>query len=89
MAHTGTGYFDRKGQYFENPDQASISDLATLLGRIGEGESLAEGIAHLMLQKRAEIIAIFADHEAMLVEQQQLLQASDEGNVVTPLRPAS
>ncbi len=82
MAHTGTGYFDRKGQYHEGPDQASVSDLATLLGRIGDGESMAEGIAHLILSKRSEIIAIFADHEAMLASMQ-----TEVVNVVTPLRP--
>jgi hypothetical protein len=82
MAYTGTGYFDRKGQYFEGPDQATVSDLATLLGRIGEGESMAEGIAHLILEKRAEMIAIFNDHEAMLAASQP-----ETAHVVTALRP--
>lgn len=88
MAHTGTGYFDRKGQYHEGPDQATVSDLATLLGRIGDGESMAEGIAHVILDKRAEIIAIFADHEAMLANL-RLDTSIEQGNVVTALRPNS
>jgi hypothetical protein len=88
MAHTGTGYFDRKGQYFEEPGLASISDLATLLGRIGDGESMAEGIAHLILERRSEIMAIFAEHEAMLAAR-QTAEATAAGNVVTSLRTAS
>lgn len=83
MAHTGTGYFDAKGQYFDSPERASVSDLATLLGRLGDGESLAEGIAHLILERRAEIMAIFAEHEAMLAA----THGSDD-NRVTPLRPS-
>lgn len=84
MAHTGTGYFDSKGQYFRTPSEATVSDLAGLLGRVGEGESLAPGIAHMILEKRAEIERIFADHDAMLE-----VQARAAGNVgkVTPIRP--
>jgi hypothetical protein len=84
MAHTGTGYFDSKGQYFKTPGEATISDLAALLGRVGEGDSLAPGIALIMLEKRAEIERIFADHDAMLaVESAQ--QQNDAK--VSPLRP--
>jgi hypothetical protein len=85
MAHTGTGYFDSKGQYFKTPSEASISDLAGLLGRVGEGDSLAPGIAHIMLEKRAEIERIFADHDAMLAVE----AAQQTGDVakVSPLRP--
>jgi hypothetical protein len=83
MAHTGTGYFDSKGQYFKTPNEASISDLAGLLGRVGEGDSLAPGIAHMMLEKRAEIERIFADHDAMLA-----IEAAQQGGdgKVSPLR---
>lgn len=84
MAHTGTGYFDSKGQYFRTPSEATISDLAGLLGRVGDGESLAPGIAYIILEKRAEIERIFADHDAML-EVQAKAVAND--SKVTPLRP--
>jgi hypothetical protein len=85
MAHTGTGYFDSKGQYFRSPIDATVSDLASLLGRVGEGESLAPGIAHMMLEKRSEIEKIFADHDAMLAV--EAAQSGDNGKVL-PLRPA-
>jgi hypothetical protein len=83
MAHTGTGYFDSKGQYFRTPSEATISDLAGLLGRVGDGESLAPGIAFIILEKRTEIERIFADHDAMLSVQNQTLSADGK---VTPLR---
>ncbi|MGL5839065.1 MAG: hypothetical protein ACRCY3_11240 [Sphingorhabdus sp.] len=84
MARTGTGYFDSKGQYFRSPIEATVSDLASLLGRVGEGESLAPGIAHMMLEKRAEIERIFADHDAMVA-----VEASQDGEdrKVSPIRP--
>jgi hypothetical protein len=65
MANCGTAYFDSKGHYFKTPEEATLSDLAGLLGRVGEGESLAPGIAYIMLQKREEIEKIFADHDDM------------------------
>ncbi|TNE46415.1 MAG: hypothetical protein EP341_10020 [Sphingomonadales bacterium] len=66
MAHTGTGFFDRRGHFFKTPEEATRSDLAALLGKIGDGESLAPGIAHTLLERRAEIERLFAEHDAML-----------------------
>jgi hypothetical protein len=65
MANCGTAYFDSKGHYFKTPEEATISDLAGLLGRVGEGDSLAPGIAHILLQKRDDIERIFSDHDQM------------------------
>ena len=62
MAQRGTGFFDRKGQYFKTPEEATVSDLAGILGKIGDGESLAPGIAHTILQRRSEIERLLADH---------------------------
>jgi hypothetical protein len=68
MARSGRGYFDRRGQFFKTPREATVSDLAAMLGQIGEGESLAPGIAHTILERRGEIEALFADHDAMMAE---------------------
>lgn len=92
MAHTGTGFFDRKGNFYKNPRDATVSDLAGLLGQIGEGESLAPGIAYMLLERRAEIERLFAEHDAML-EQEAAIKAVREGdapgNVAKlPARPA-
>jgi hypothetical protein len=82
MARKGTGFFDRKGQFFKTPEEATRSDLASMLGKIGEGESLAPGIAHTLLERRAEIEELFSEHDAMLAEKDALLEASN----VTPLK---
>jgi hypothetical protein len=86
MAHTGIGFFDSRGHFFKTPEEATLSDLSLLLGRIGEGDSLAPGIASMLLERRSEIERIFAEHDALKSEQgaarQQIL--SEAGNV-TPL----
>ena len=66
MAKKGTGYFDRKGHFFKSAREATASDIAGLLGQIGDGESLAPGIAQTLLEKRAEIERLFAEHDAMI-----------------------
>ncbi len=91
MAHTGTGFFDRKGNFFKTAREATASDLAALLGKIGDGESLAPGIANMLLERRAEIEQLFADHDQM-VEEEEAIKATriaDAGNVAhLQTRPA-
>lgn len=69
MAKKGTGFFDRKGHFFKNARDATASDIAAVLGQIGDGESLAPGIAHLLLEKREEIEKLYAEHDAMMEEE--------------------
>jgi hypothetical protein len=66
MAHKGIGFFDGRGHFFKTPDEATISDLAALLGRIGDGESLAPGIAQTLLCRRDELEQLFRDHDEMI-----------------------
>lgn len=70
MARKGTGFFDSRGQYYKTPEEATVSDLAGVLGKIGDGESLAPGIAYMMLDRRSEIERLFAEHDAMMAEYQ-------------------
>ena len=70
MAHRGTGFFDTRGHFFKTPEEATVSDLAGILGKIGEGESLAPGIAHMLLDRRSEIERLFAEHDAMMADHQ-------------------
>mgnify|MGYP003349501275 FL=1 len=72
MAQRGTGFFDRKGQYFKTPEEATVSDLAGILGKIGDGESLAPGIAHTILQRRSEIERLLAEHDSMMADYQPI-----------------
>ncbi|MEE4207551.1 MAG: hypothetical protein V2I39_14750 [Erythrobacter sp.] len=93
MARKGTGYFDRKGHFFKNAKDATASDLAAILGQIGEGESLAPGIAHVLIERRADIERLFAEHDAMLAED----EAHSDGKVTdisdklakSPARPGA
>lgn len=92
MAHTGTGFFDRKGQFHKTPRDATVSDLAALLGQIGEGESLAPGIAYMLLERRGEIERLFGEHDLM-VEEEAAIKAARQGNMIDnvaklPTRPA-
>lgn len=94
MAHTGTGFFDRKGNFFKTARDATVSDLAAMLGQIGEGESLAPGIAYMLLEKRIEIERLFAEHDKMLEEEAAMkaarAAAGPMDNVAQlPARPAS
>jgi hypothetical protein len=68
MAHKGIGFFDGRGHFFKTPDEATISDLAALLGRIGDGESLAPGIAQTLLNRRDELEHLCAEHDEMVRE---------------------
>lgn len=78
MASRGTAFFDRSGLYFKSANEATVSDLAAILGRVGEGDSLAPGIAKMLLQKRADIERVFADHDTMIGTEPELRdQAND------------
>lgn len=85
MALQGVGYFDSRGHYFKTPEEATQSDLAALLGKIGEGESLAPGIANKLLERRADIERIFAEHDALKVAQAEAWAAGNAGDNVTSL----
>jgi hypothetical protein len=92
MARTGTGFFDRKGNFFKTAREATVSDMAGMLGQIGEGESLAPGIAYMLIERRAEIERLFSEHDQMLAEEaamKAVREAEPRGNVAKlPSRPA-
>lgn len=82
MAHRGTGFFDSRGLFHKTPEEATVSDLATILGKIGDGESLAPGIAYMLLDRRGEIERLYAEHDVMMAEH----EANGDTNV-TRLTP--
>jgi len=63
MARKGTAFFDNRGNYFKTAEEATISDLAHMLGQSGEGESLARGIAQNLLEQRETVLRLFAEYE--------------------------
>lgn len=87
MAKKGTGYFDRKGHFFKTGREATESDLAALLGQIGDGESLAPGISHMLLERRADVERLFAEHDEMMAEDAPVSAAilTDVSDKVTKL----
>ena len=76
MARKGIGFFDSKGHFFKSPEDATVSDISALLGKVGEGESLAPGIAHILLRRREELEKLFAEHDAMMADYAAIIDAS-------------
>ncbi len=76
MARKGIGFFDTKGHFFKSPEEATISDVAALLGKVGDGESLAPGIAHILLPRREELEKLFAEHDAMMADYAEMIDTS-------------
>ena len=73
MARKGIGFFDTKGQFFKSPEDATVSDIAALLGKVGDGESLAPGIAHILLRRREELQNLFSEHDSMMADYSALI----------------
>lgn len=76
MARKGVGYFDSKGHFFKSPDEATVSDISSLLGKVGDGESLAPGIAHILLSRREDLEKLFAEHDAMMADHAAMIEKS-------------
>lgn len=66
MARAGTGFFDNSGNFFKSADDATVSDLATLFGPIGEDENAAYVAARMILDRRSEIAKVLAEHDALV-----------------------
>lgn len=78
MARKGIGFFDSKGHFFKSPEEATVSDIASLLGKVGDGESLAPGIAHILLNRREDLEKLFAEHDQMMADYRKLIESSVE-----------
>lgn len=65
MAVECTAYRDSKGGLHQTPEKATLEDLAAVLGRVGEKGGMTAGVAKLILDKRADIEHIFAEHDKM------------------------
>lgn len=76
MARKGIGFFDGKGHFFKSPEDATVSDIAALLGKVGEGESLAPGIAHILMRRRDDLEKLFAEHDEMMADYAALIDTS-------------
>lgn len=62
MAKAVTYFEDNNGKPHKTPQEAAVADLAVLLGRIGgEDTGVAHGIARMLLEKRPQVEAVYAE----------------------------
>ncbi len=66
MATECTAYRDSAGGLHSTPAKATLADLASVLGRVGEEGGMTAGVAKLMFDKREEIERVFAEHDHMV-----------------------
>lgn len=66
MAKVATAYADNQGKLYPTPEQAALSDLTAVLGRIGAEGGITEGLAKTLMERREEIEQVFADLDEMV-----------------------
>lgn len=67
MASVVFAYADNAGTMHHAPIDAAVADISTILGRIGADSGIAAGIARKIIEKRAELEAVFAELDQMIV----------------------
>ena len=77
MATAVEAYRDGRGHLHLDPSSAIIADIAAALGRVGDEGGLTQGVAKLILEKRAEIEEAFADLDKLEMNSAQLLDLND------------
>lgn len=85
MATECTAYRDGKGTLHATPEKATLTDLADVLGRVGEEGGMTAGVAKLLLEKREEIERVFEEHDAMLAASPD---SEDRSADVVPIKDA-
>lgn len=65
MAKVAFAYADNSGALHTDPQDAAIADLGTVLGRIGAEAGITNGLARMIIEKRAEIEKVFIDLDHM------------------------
>ena len=66
MATECIAYRDNRGELHATAERATLADLASVLGRVGEDGGMTNGVAKLILDKREDIERMFAEHDAMM-----------------------
>lgn len=65
MAKTVQAFTDNRGQIHTSAEQAVLSDITFILGRLGGESGITSGIAQRLLEKREEIRQAFAEFDAL------------------------
>jgi len=81
MAKSIEAYVDNRGNLHMTPTSAVIGDIAASLGRVGDEGGLTEGVARLILEKRAEIEQAFADLDSMDEREPVMIDHAEAANV--------
>jgi len=81
MATECIAYRDSKGGLHSTPQKATLADV---LGRVGEEGGMTSGVAKRLLDKRADIERVFAQHDKMT----RAGDAAHAEDGVTPIKQA-
>lgn len=68
MASVVSAFADNSGTLHTSPLDAVLADISMILGRIGNDAGMTAGIARIIVEKRSEIEAAFADFDAMRIQ---------------------
>jgi hypothetical protein len=66
MASQCIAFRDSKGGLHASLEEATLKDLAVVLGRVGDEGGMTAGVAKLIFDKRQEIERIFAEHDELV-----------------------
>ena len=81
MAKSIQAVLANRGNLHRSPTSAVIGDIAAALGRVGEEGGLTEGVARLILDKRAAIEAAFADLDNLDRREPVVIDPAQAGTV--------
>jgi len=77
MAKAIEAYKDERGNLHDTAASAVIADIAAALGRVGDEGGLTNGVAKLIMDKRADIEQAFADFDKLRHEDEGLAEVVD------------
>lgn len=66
MASQCIAFRDSRGGLHATLEEATLKDLASVLGRVGEEGGMTAGVAKLILDKRQDIERIFSEHDELV-----------------------
>ncbi|CCA89964.1 hypothetical protein [Novosphingobium sp. PP1Y] len=66
MASQCVAFRDSKGGLHAGLEEATLKDLAAVLGRVGDEGGMTAGVAKLVFDKRQEIERILAEHDRLV-----------------------
>ena len=84
MASTVEAFKDGRGHLHLDPSSAIVADIAAALGRVGDEGGLTQGVAKLILDKRSDIEAAFADFDKLTGKSAKLFDVTNHPRMQQP-----